>query len=183
MKTIEARKHTFADDTGNVTPRGKQLAEKMSPILLQSGFVACFSAPAKRNPQTMEAFGFREYEIEDGLANASSPKITQQKKQLRIRPNGSKEFSAYFEIPELQEILIKAGARVLGSIKKISRKISDNKKALIVAGGGALIPALKVLDKNFDIKAIGGRLKECEGVRFYVDDNRIIGYKILRDVP
>lgn len=181
MKTVEVRKHTFADEDDNLTPTGLEIVETVKKALPRFRYTSSWSAPAKRCKLTMEAFGFLRYEIDENLANAPSAAIKKwEKKHQAIETQGDKRYATYFEIPQLQALLRKTGQRFLEVIKGIGRNLPEDGRALVIAGGGGLIPALKVLDEKFDFTKIGGRLKECEGIEFYIENDEITGYEILK---
>lgn len=181
MKIVEVRKHTFANENDNLTPAGLEIVETVKKTLQRFRYSSFWSAPAKRCQKTMKAFGFLQYETDENLANTPSAAIKKwEKRHQTIETQGDKRYATYFEIPELQGLLRKTGQRFLEIIIRIGRNLPADGRAFVIAGGGGLMPALKVLDEGFDFTKIGGRLKECEGIKFYIENDKITGYKILK---
>ncbi len=181
MKIIEVRIHTIKDKKGNIPPKGIKLAKQIRRILKQNKYAAHICAEPPRCFKTMEYFGFPKYEIDEGFNTLPDEKDL-WKPQAKKLEHKYGEFGAFLEIvdPRLQRMIKNTGLRVIRTIKRVANTISDGERVLVVSHGGALIPAIKILKKNFDLGEIGGRLKPCEGIEFYVEGDKIVGFEVLK---
>jgi broad specificity phosphatase PhoE len=81
---------------------------------------------------------------------------------------------AFFQVPEVMEIIEERAKECLKGIKRVARSLPEGGSALVLSHGGTIEPAALLAKGNWDLKAIGGPLKECEGIVFKLDGDEIV---------
>jgi broad specificity phosphatase PhoE len=180
MKIIEIRRHTFRDKEGHITEEGRRLIEFAKKTLLKK-YSAFYSSPKIRAIETLEAFGFSNPILEDRFSTISIPREIDEHAIKIAKEENKSLLQSYFTIPECIKILENTGKKVIRAIKEIGDEINDDEAAFCISHGGTIEPAILIaLGKDFSLEVIGEELKECEGARFCIEEDKIISVEIIR---
>jgi broad specificity phosphatase PhoE len=182
MKYLEVFRHSKRGEGKGLSPEGVQLARR-ARVLLAPGYDLFVSSPKERARETMEAFGFERYEMDEAFTavNPWEPfdaPVTQAAKDRGITP-----LAACWEIPEALNYLRLQGETFLTAVKRLARKLPEEGRALVVSHGGILEAAALLGFANYELHEIGGEIGFCEGVVFALDGDRLakVEVKRLRD--
>lgn len=181
MKFVEVRRHSLRDEKGSLSPEGIALAHKAAGGLAKK-YAACYSGPALRCRQTLEAMGFKEYAVDEGFDSLPGKRLRPYMPDVErtLAEKGWGLLQALLEHPEAKEVLQEAGDRVLQAVKRLARDLPEGGRALVVSHGGCIEPAALLALGNFDLSVIGGELKECEGVVFELAGDEVVGVEVVR---
>lgn len=181
MKWVELRRHSFRDDAGNLSPKGREVAERAA-MTLAGPYQVYYSSSKPRAIQTIEAMGGHDVKVDDrfGLGWASKIAPFEPQAQAAMKEKGIGLLDAYLEIPEIQAILKETAQEVLEAVIDVASRLPEGGKALVGTHGGTIEPAVLLALGDFHLKAVGKPLAECEGVRFLVDRGTIVGVEVLR---
>lgn len=181
MKAVEARRHSLTGPDKNISASGIELTQRAAKKM-RAKYDLYICGPAPRCGQTMRAFGFSVYSIDEGFGTlpgeALTPLMPQVEKMMAEKGLGLLE--AMFQVPELEPVLRHTGSQLLEAVKRGARNLPEGGAALAVSHGGSIEPAALIALGQWDLKAIGGPLKECEGIIFYVKDDNVVEAKVIR---
>ena len=175
MKWVELRRHSLVDKEKNVPPAGLELAQWVRGQL-NLNYEACYCSPLVRCRQTIEAFGFHEYKVDEAFKVLSGDRLKPLMPQVNeiVRAEGLSFLEAFFKVPQAMDIIKERADQCLEGIRRVAGELSDSGSALIVSHGGTIEPAALLAKGTWDLKDIGGPLNECEGVVFKFDGEEIV---------
>ncbi len=175
MKWVELRRHSIVDKDKNVTSEGIKLA-KWARGQLSLKYSAYYCSPLVRTQQTMEAFGFREYRIDDAFIVLPGDKLKPLMPGVEeiVREEGVSLLEAFFRVPEAMKAIRERAEGCFEGIKRVARELPEGGSALIVSHGGTIEPAALLARGAWDLRAVGGPLNECEGIIFKFDGDEIV---------
>ena len=179
MKFVEIFRHSKRGEGKGLSDEGKDLA-RQARSLLAAHYDLCVSSPKERALETMQAFGFEHFEIDEAFTavNPWEPfdaEVAKLAKERKITP-----LAACLEIPEVLQVLKLQGETLLGAVRRVARKMPEEGRALIVSHGGILEAAALLGCKEFALDLIGGEIGLCEGVVFKMDGENLAGIEIKR---
>lgn len=182
MRRVELRRHSLRGPSGDLSEEGEALARKTAATAAIP-YDAFFSSPARRAQQTASAFGGVDVRVDPRLGLLPGADLAPYDGRARAlmerREIGL--LAAYVALPEVHPTLRKKGEEVLEAIREIGAALPDGGCALAISHGGTIEPAaLIALGGEFDLDAIGGDLAECEGVRFDLEDGRVVSVEVIR---
>lgn len=181
MKTVELRRHSIRGETRDLSPYGQQLAREAKRSLMDA-YALVLTSPKKRCRQTVEAFGFRRYLVEERLGPLDYGPFEDSEKAIR-KLRRKKQLSwieAAFRVPEAGPALREASKGVLRTVSDIAAFLKDGETALAVTHGD--VPELAALGAadSFDLKRLGRPLSFCEGVALRFEGEKLVRADILR---
>jgi broad specificity phosphatase PhoE len=181
MKTVEVRRHSIRGAGKNLSPEGVALAKKVRAELAPS-YDLCITSSKERAMETMEAFGFTNYSIDDSFTTLDDSVLAKHRREIDevASKKGCSTFYAVFEIPEAAEALRGAGQAYLKALKRVAHRLPDGGRALVVSHGGAIEPAALLGFSVYHLREMGGELKPCEGAIFYIEADELTKVEIRR---
>ena len=179
MKFVEIFRHSKRGEGKGLSDEGKELA-RQARSLLAGHYDLYVSSPKERALETMQAFGFEHYEIDEAFTavnpwepyDADVTKLAKDRKMTQL--------AACLEIPEALQVLKLQGETFLGAVRRVARKLPEEGRALIVSHGGILDAAALLGCENYSLDSIGGEIGMCEGVVFKIDGDNLVGIEIKR---
>src|SRR5574337_1095900 len=134
MKYIEVFRHSKRGEGKGLSTEGQELARR-ARMLLAPHYDLLVSSPKERARETLEAFGFERYEIDEAFTAVSSwepfdAQVTKLAKERGIIP-----LAACWEIPEALNYLRLQGETFLAAVKRLARKLPEDGRALVVSHG------------------------------------------------
>jgi len=179
MRYVEVFRHSKRGDGKGLSEEGRALARR-ARALLAPHYDLCMSSPKERAQETMRAYGFERYEVDEAFTavNPWEPfdePVSKLAKERRII-----SLAACWEIPEALQYLRMQGETFLGAVKRIARKLPEEGRALVVSHGGILEAAALHGTLHYDLKEIGGEIGFCEGVVFNLDGGNLAGVTVKR---
>jgi broad specificity phosphatase PhoE len=128
----------------------------------------------------MEELGFERYEIDEAFT-AVNPWEPFDAEVIKLaKERGIIPLAACWDIPEALSYLKLQGETFLGAIKRISRKLPEEGRALVVSHGGILEAAALLGCPSYDLAELGGEIGFCEAVVFKFDGERWAGVEVKR---
>ena len=183
MKSVEVRRHSISGPDKNITPGGLELARRATHTLRPT-YDLYICSPAPRCIQTMEAFSFSNYEVDEGFGPLPEPgpelKTTMERVGRLAEVRKLTTLEAMFLTPEVHKLLRDVGDRVLEAVRRVAGRLPEGGSALVVSHGGSIEPAAVITLKRWDLNSIGGPLNPCEGVIFYLEGDEIKDIKVVR---
>jgi len=182
MKVVEIRRHSIRGSDDTLSEEGRQLARKAGSTL-EGKYLYCYTSPKKRAIQTLEEFGYAIFKVDERFGPLPGEKIRPFEDRAKKIVENQKLtlLEAFFEIRELHPILEGKGRELIEAARRICRELPDDGRALVVSHGGAIEPAaLLALGKDFSLNVLGGELRECEGVRFFVEGDSVKRVDVIR---
>lgn len=169
-QVFEVRRHSLRGEGDCLSPQGLEAARKAASSLV-GNYAAAYSSPKRRAIETLEAFGFREYEIvqEFGTLPAALGLHDHHAAILRER-SGCTLLEAYFAIPATHLMLEAFGAAFFAKLCSLLEQLPTNRNALAVSHGGSIEAAVLAAVPEWTLKDLGGELAECDGVFFHFED-------------
>jgi broad specificity phosphatase PhoE len=179
MRFVEVFRHSKRGEGKGLSEEGRELARR-ARTLLAPHYDACVSSPKERARETMEALGFERYEVDEAFTavNPWEPFDAQVMKLARER--GIIPLAAGWEIPDALSYLKLQGETFLGAVKRISRKLPEEGRALVVSHGGILEAAALHGCARYELGELGGEIGFCEGVVFRFDGEKLAGVEVKR---
>jgi broad specificity phosphatase PhoE len=179
MKCVEVFRHSKRGEGKGLSEEGRELA-RQARMLLAPGYELCVSSPKERARETIEAFGFEKYEIDEAFTavnpwepfNADVSKLAEER--------GISPLAACWEIPEALSYLKLQGETFLAAIKRIARRLPEGGRALIVSHGGILDAAALHGCVHYDLSELGGEIGFCEGVVFTLEGDELTEVEVRR---
>ena len=175
MKWVELRRHSIVDEDKNISLEGLQLIS-WTRGQLNLKYDAYICSPLVRCQQTMEAFGFKDYEIDEAFIVLSGDRLKPLMPQVEevMRDKGVNLLTAFFLVPEAMDIIKERAGECLEGVKRVAYALPEGGSALIMSHGGTIEPAALLVKGTWNLETIGGPLKECEGIIFKFDGDEIV---------
>ena len=182
MKYVDLRRHSLRGPTGDLTEDGRALARRATARTAAS-YSAFYSSPKPRAEQTAIAFGGKKPIHDPRLGLLSGAEIAPFDAPVRavMETRGIGLLAAYFALEEIHPILRRKGEEVIQAVLEIAAALREDGTALAVSHGGSVEPAALIArDGEFDLRAIGGEFRECEGALLGVDGDRVDLVELIR---
>ena len=181
MKYVEVFRHSKRGEGKGLSEEGRELARN-ARALLSAHYDLCVSSPKERARETLEAFGFERYNVDEAFTavNPWEPFDTEVAKLAKER--GVSPLAACWEIPEVLNYLRLQGETFLGAVKRVARGLPEKGRALVVSHGGILEASALHGCETYALESIGGEIGFCEGVVFKVAGEELAGVE-LRRIP
>jgi len=179
MKFVDVFRHSKRGEGKGLSQEGRDLAQR-AKALLAPHYDLCVSSPKQRARETLEAFGFNRYEVDEALSavNPWEPFDAQITKLAQAR--GIIPLAACWEYPEALNCLRRQGMTFLGALKRISNRLPEGGRALVVSHGGILEAAALLGCARYHLDEIGGEIAFCEGVVFIFDKDALKSVEVKR---
>jgi broad specificity phosphatase PhoE len=179
MKYVEVFRHSKRGEGKGLSEEGRELARR-ARALLATHYDLCISSPKERARETLEALGFERYEIDEAFTavNPWAPFDTQVTKLAHAR--GVIPLAACWEIPEALHYLRMQGETFLAALRRVSRRLPDEGRALVVSHGGILEAAALLGCPHYDLAELGGEIAFCEGVTFKFEGEDLVAVEAKR---
>jgi broad specificity phosphatase PhoE len=179
VKYVEVFRHSKRGEGKGLSEEGRELAHQARPLLAPP-YDLCVSSPKERARETMEAFGFERYEIDEAFTalNPWEPFDAEVSKLAKDR--GITPLAACWEIPEALSYLKLQGETFLGAVKRMARQLPEDGRALVVSHGGILEAAALRGCPRYELSELGGGIGLCEGVVFKLDGETLAGIEVKR---
>ena len=179
MKYVEVFRHSKRGEGKGLSEEGRELARR-ARSLFAPNYDLCVSSPKERARETMEAFGFERYEVDEAFTAVNPWEPFDAQVSERAKERGVIPLAACWEIPEALSYLKMQGETYLGAIKRIARKLPEDGRALIVSHGGILEAAALHGCARYELAELGGEIGFCEGVVFKLDGENLAGIEVKR---
>lgn len=179
MKSVDVFRHSKRGDGKGLSEEGRELA-RQSRALLAPHYDVVISSPKERARETLEAFGFERYELDDAFTAVNPWEPFDAEVSRIAKERGIIPLAACWEIPEALNYLKLQGETFLAAVRRIARKLPENGRALVVSHAGILEAAALHGFPRYDLNEIGGELSFCEGVVFRFDDDQLTGVEVKR---
>ncbi len=179
MKNVEVFRHSKRGEGKGLSEEGRELARR-ARALLAPHYDLCVSSPKERARETMDAFGFDRYEVDEAFTavNPWEPFDAQVAKLAKER--GIIPLAACWEIPEALSYLKMQGETYLGAVKRVARKLPEDGRTLVVSHGGILEAAALHACARYELSDLGGEIGFCEGVVFKFEGESFAGIEVKR---
>ena len=179
MRYTEVFRHSKRGPDKGLSEEGRELA-RQARSLLAPQYDLCVSSPKERARETLEAFGFERYEVDEAFTaiNPWEPFDAEVSKLAKER--GIIPLAACWEIPEALNYLRMQGETFLSAVKRIARKLPEEGRALVVSHGGILEAAALHGCPRYHLDEIGGEISFCEGIVFKFDGENLAGIEVKR---
>lgn len=181
MKYVEIFRHSMRGDGKGLSEEGRELARR-ARTLLSPQYDLCVSSPKERARETMEAFGFDRYEMDEAFTAVNPWGPFDEAVQKLAKERGTIPLAACWEIPEALNYLRLQGETMIGAVKRIARKLPGEGRALVVSHGGILEAAALHGCAVYALQEIGGEIGFCEGVVFKLDGENLAAIEVKRRV-
>jgi len=179
MKWVEVFRHSKRGAGKGLSEEGRELARR-ARVLLSPPYDLCVSSPKERARETMEAFGFERFDVDEAFTAVNPWEPFDAVVSALAKERGIIPLAACWEIPEALSYLRLQGETFLGAVKRIARKLPEEGRALVVAHGGILEVAALRGCPRFELTEIGGEIGFCEGVVFKFDGENLTGVEVKR---
>ena len=179
MKFVEVFRHSKRSEEKGLSQEGRDLARR-ARVLLAPHYDLCVSSPKQRARETLEALGFNRYEVDKAftVVNPWEPFDTQITALAQAR--GIIPLAACWELPEALNFLRRQGMAFLGAVQRISHRLPEGGRALVVSHGGILEAAALLGCSRYHLDEIGGEISFCEGVVFVFESEALKGVEVKR---
>jgi broad specificity phosphatase PhoE len=177
MKYVEVFRHSKRGEGKGLSEEGRELARR-AQSLLGSHYDLCVSSPKERARETLKAWGFERYEVDEAFtaANPWEPFDAQVSKLAKQR--GIIPLAACWDVPEALHYLQMQGETFLGAVKRVARKLPEEGRALVVSHGGILEAAALLGCSRYHLDELGGEIGFCEGVVFILEGEKLAGIEV-----
>ncbi len=179
MKYVEVFRHSKRGEGKSLSEEGRALALQ-ARVLLAARYDLCVSSPKERACETLEAFGFERYEVDEAFTAVNPWEPFDAEVSKLAKERGVSPLAACWESPEALNYLRMQGETFLGAVKRIARKLPEQGRALAVSHGGILEAAALHGCARYHLDEIGGEIGFCEGVVFKLDGDALSGVEIKR---
>jgi broad specificity phosphatase PhoE len=179
MKSVEVFRHSKRGEGKGLSEEGRELALR-ARSLLASHYDLCVSSPKERARETMEAFGFEKYEVDDAFTAVNPWEPFDAEVSKLSKERGISALAACWQIPEALSYLKLQGETFLGAVKRVARRLPENGRALAVSHGGILEAAALDGCTRYELAALGGEIGFCEGVVFKFDGEEFAAIEVRR---
>ncbi len=179
MKFVEVFRHSKRGESKGLSPEGRELA-KQARALLAPHYDFCVSSPKERAKETMEAFGFERYEVDEAFTAINPWEPFDQAVTTLAKEKGITPLAACWYFPEALRYLRLQGETFLAAVLRIARKLPEDGRALVVSHGGILEAAALLGCPRFELPELGGEISFCEGVVFQINGERLVGVEVKK---
>jgi broad specificity phosphatase PhoE len=179
MKYLEVFRHSKRGDNKGLSAEGRELARR-ARILLSPRYDLDISSPKERARETLEAFGFDRYEVDEAFTAVNPWEPFDAEVSKLAKERGASPLAVCWEIPEALNYLRLQGETFLSALKRVARKLPEEGRALIVSHGGILEAAALYGCAHYSLDEIGGEIGFCEGVVFKLEDDKLAGIEMKR---
>jgi broad specificity phosphatase PhoE len=181
MRVIEVRRNSVrAKPAKGLSETGVELARAVAPYL-GGAYHAYYTSPTRRCRETLESLGFptfRRVKVLGPLPDAFD-RFEQDLLAQQLR-TGCGFLAGYMTIPAARELLMKVGARVLKTVRRIARKIPSGGRALVISHSGVIeatgMAARGTEDSSFLLPELG----HLEGIVIELVDDVVRQVRVLR---
>jgi len=179
MKHVDVFRHSERGEGKGLSEAGRELARR-ARALLAARYDLCISSPKERARETLEALGFERYDVDEAFTavNPWEPFDAQVTKLAQAR--GIILLAACWEIPEALACLRMQGETFLAALRRVSRRLPEEGRALVVSHGGVLEAAALLGCPHYELGELGGEIAFCEGVTFTFEGENLAGIKVKR---
>jgi broad specificity phosphatase PhoE len=182
MKYVEVFRHSARGEGKGLSEEGRELARR-ARTLLAPHYDLCVSSPKERARETLEAFGFERYEVDDAFTAVNPWEPFDANVSKLARDRGILPLAACWEIPEALSYLKLQGETFLGAVKRVARGLPEDGRALVVSHGGILEAAALHGCTLYELAELGGEIAFCEGVVFKFAGDALVGIEVKRLPP
>lgn len=179
MKYVEVFRHSKRGEGKGLSEEGRELAQQ-ARVLLAPHYDLCVSSPKERARETLEAFGFERYEVDDAFTAVNPWEPFDAEVSKLAKERGVIPLAACWEIPDALNYLKLQGETFLAAVKRIARKLTEDGRAIIVSHGGILEAAALHGCAAYELNQIGGEIGFSEGVVFKFDGENLAGVEVKR---
>ena len=179
MKHVEVYRHSKRGDGKGLSEEGRELA-RQARSLLAPQYDLCISSPKERARETMEAFGFERYEVDEAFTAVNPWEPFDAEVSKLAKDRGIIPLAACWEIPEALSYLKLQGETFLGAVKRVARRLPEQGRALVVSHGGILEAAALHGCSRYELSEIGGEIGFCGGVVFKIEGEHLAGIQVRR---
>jgi broad specificity phosphatase PhoE len=179
MKHVEVFRHSKRGEGKGLSEEGRELARR-ARTLLAAHYDLCVSSPKERARETLEAFGFDRYEVDEAFTAVNPWEPFDAEVSKLAGQRGIIPLAACWEIPEALSYLRLQGETFLGAVKRIARGLPEDGRALVVSHGGILEAAALLGCATYALESMGGEIGFCEGVVFRIAGEQLIEVELRR---
>lgn len=179
MKFVEVYRHGKRGEGKGLSEEGRELARRARELLTLP-YELCVSSPKERARETMEALGFERYEVDEAFTAVNPWQPFDAEVSKLARERGVSPLAACWEIPAALNYLRLQGETFLGAVRRITRRLPEGGRALVVAHGGILEAAALLGCQDYNLAELGGTFRFCEGVVFRFEGETLAGIEIRR---
>ena len=181
MKIVEVRRHSVRGKDKGLSEEGRRIAREAAKTL-SPPYALLIASPKERARETMEAFGYEDYEEDERFTTIRSPVIEKLEEKLEAlaEAKGVSLLEAMFLDDDAKNALKEWGGKFLDAVIDVAKDLNEGEKALVVFHGGSIEPAALLAFDEFDLKHIGGPLGYCEGVAFIIQNGNLSEVRALR---
>lgn len=179
MKYVEVYRHSKRGDGKGLSEEGRECA-RQARSLLAPHYDLVISSPKERARETLEAFGFERYELDEAFTAVNPWEPFEAEVSKVAKERGISPLAACWEIPEALNYLKLQGETFLAAVMRIARKLPEGGCALVVSHGGILEAAALHGVLRYDLSEVGGEVSFCEGVVFRLEGEQLIGVEVKR---
>ncbi len=179
---IEFRRHSWRDSSGHLTVQGQKLCHLIRSSL-HPPYSLYVSSPKDRCIETLSAFGFGVDIKEPAFGLISDDRLGNYNDEIRRIQEEMKcpLLEAYFILPETLAIFKDWAKQTVDAFWEFVHRQPDSARILIISHGGTIEPLTLYLTQSvFKLETIGGSLRECEGVGFIIENQRIVSWEVYR---
>ncbi len=179
MRFVEVFRHSKRGEGKGLSEEGRELALRARSLLTPS-YDLCVSSPKERARETMQAFGFENYELDEAFTAVNPWEPFDAGVSKVARERGISQLAACWQIPEALSYLKLQGETFLGAVKRVARRLPENGRALVVSHGGILEAAALHGCARYELAELGGEIGFCEGVVFKFDGEDLAAVEMKR---
>jgi broad specificity phosphatase PhoE len=179
MKFVEVFRHSKRGEGKGLSEEGRELA-RQARTLLGPHYDLCVSSPKERARETLEAFGFERYEVDEAFTAVNPWEPFDAEVSKLAKERGVPPLAACWALAEALNYLKMQGETFLGAVKRIARKLPEDGHALVVSHGGILEAAALHGFPRYDLAELGGEIGFCEGVIFKFEEENLAGIEPKR---
>lgn len=177
MKYVEVFRHSKRGEGKGLSEDGRNIARR-ARMLLSPQYDLCVSSPRERARETMEAFGFDHYEVDEAFAAVNPWEPFDAAVSKLAKERGITPLAACWEIPEALNYLRMQGETLIGAMKRLARKLQEEGRVLVVSHGGMIEAAALLGCPRYELDEIGGEIGLCEGVVFKFEGENLSGIEV-----
>jgi broad specificity phosphatase PhoE len=179
MKYVEVFRHSKRGEGKGLSEEGRELARN-ARALLAARYDLCVSSPKERARETLEAFGFERYDVDEAFTAVNPWEPFDAEVSKLAKERGVIPLAACWEIPEALNYLRLQGETFFAAVKRIARGLPEEGRALVVSHGGILEAAALHGCEAYALDSMGGEISFCEGVIFKIEGEQLTGVEVKR---